>query len=163
MVIDSEDTDVYVQASYVSHILPGNLFMYHEKSLFSCKKLVSSEISKIIVPLHIITGCDHTSGFYGKGKKSILNKVKKDREAQELLHGVGENLQLHDDIRRNMKKFVLMKIYGENTDLCGKARASKWRNMKKKCMARLRPDDDTLNHHCDRTNFLSYCLQHYEL
>ena len=152
-----------MQASYVSNVLPGNLLIKHKNSLFSCKELVSREISKVIIPFHILTGCDHTSGFFGKGKKSALNKLKKDKEAQKLLQGVGQNLQLDDNVRKNMKQFVLMKIYEENVDSCGKARTSKWRKMKKKSMARLPPDDDTLNHHCDRTNYLSYCWQHYEL
>ena len=132
VVIDSEDTDVYVQASYVSNVLPGNLLIKHKNSLFSCKELVSREISKVIIPFHILTGCDHTSGFFGKGKKSALNKLKKDKEAQKLLQGVGQNLQLDDNVRKNMKQFVLMKIYEENVDSCGKARTSKWSKMKKK-------------------------------
>ena len=54
-------------------------------------------------------------------------------------------------------------IYGENSDTCGQARASKWHKLKKKSTIRLPPDDDTLDHHCDRTNFITYCLMHYNL
>ena len=76
VILDSEDTDVYVQAAYVSKRLPG-LLIKHKNSLFDCQELVSNEIAEVIIPLHIITGCDHTSGFFGHGKKSILEKVKK--------------------------------------------------------------------------------------
>ena len=34
---------------------------------------------------------------------------------------------------------------------------------KEESMARLPPDEDTLNHHCDRTNYISFCLKHFEL
>ena len=54
-------------------------------------------------------------------------------------------------------------IYGENSDTCGQARASKWHKLKKKCIICLPPDDDTLDHHCDRTNFITYCLMNYNL
>ena len=35
--------------------------------------------------------------------------------------------------------------------------------MKKKSLARLPPDEDTLHHHLDRVNYLSFLLKHYEL
>ena len=163
VIIDSEDTDVYVQAAFVSHVLPGNLYLKHKRSLFNCAEMLPDEISNFVVPFHIITGCDHTSGFFGRGKKSLFEKLKKDRQAQELLEKVGDKLTLEDSVRLNMKIFVLWKMYGERTDSCAKARASKWKKMKKKSTTRLPPDEDTLNHHCDRTNYLAYCLKHFEL
>jgi len=33
----------------------------------------------------------------------------------------------------------------------------------KKCTVRLPPDDDTLNHHLERTNCITYCQMHYDL
>ena len=163
VVIGSEDTDVYVQAAYVAHILPGNLYIKNKNSLFICVELVSNSVSKVIVPFHVLTGCDHTPGFYGRGKKKIFDKLMKDSEGQELLHEVGDSLILDENTRQDMKKFILCKVYGEHVDTCGKARASKWRKMKKKSMARLPPDEDTLNHHCDRTNYISFCLKHFQL
>ena len=35
--------------------------------------------------------------------------------------------------------------------------------MKKKSLAHLPPDKDTLHHHFDRVNYLSFLLRHYEL
>ena len=53
-------------------------------------------------------------------------------------------------------------IWGKETN-CAEARAAKWRKMKKKSLACLPPDEDTLYHHLDRVNFLSFILKHYEL
>ena len=54
-------------------------------------------------------------------------------EACELLQHVGERLELQDDVRNNMRVFVLTKIYGGDVGVtCGQARASKWRKQKKK-------------------------------
>ena len=30
-------------------------------------------------------------------------------------------------------------------------------------MARLPPDDDTLENHCERVNYLTHCLKHFQL
>ena len=82
IVIDSEDTDVYVSSAYVSCRLQGELLIKHKSSLFRCSDMLPHDVADIIIPLHIITGCDYTSGFYGHGKKSVLDKVKKDPAAR---------------------------------------------------------------------------------
>ena len=94
----------------------------------------------------------------------MLQKVISDPEARELLGGVGESLELRDEVKATMKTFVLSKNYNEDTGVtCGQARASWWDKMKKKSTVRLPPDDDTLNHHLERTNFITYCQVHYDL
>ena len=98
-----------------------------------------------------------------RGKKSIFDKLKKDPEARSLLLKVGDTLDLPEDVRNDMRKFVLQKIYGEMASTCREARAKKWRKMKKKSLSRLPPDEDTLHHHFDRVNYLSYCQKHFRL
>ena len=72
VIIDSEDTDVYVQAAYVAHNLPGDLLIKNKNTLFKCTDLVSSNIANVLIPFHVITGYDHTSGCYGRRKKSVF-------------------------------------------------------------------------------------------
>lgn len=164
VVLDSEDTDVYVQAVYVSQQLPGDLLIKRKHALINCQDMLPKDIANVIIPLHVITGSDHTSGFYGHGKKSVLQKIINDPEARNLLGRVGENLKLEDNVRDDMKTFVLSKIYAEGIGVtCGQARASKWNKMKKKSMIRLPPDDDSLNLHLERTNYISYCQLHYDI
>ena len=81
VVLDSEDTDVYVQAAYVSHQLQGTLLIKRKNEFISCSAMLSEDVADIIIPLHVITGSDHTSGFYGHGKKKMLQKVISDPEA----------------------------------------------------------------------------------
>jgi len=91
VILDSEDTDVYVQAAYVSHQLQGNLLIKHKKEYISCSAMLSEDVANIIISLHVITGSDHTiSAFFGHGKKKVLQKVVSDPEARELLEQVGE-------------------------------------------------------------------------
>ena len=62
VVIDSEDTAVYVQAAYVAHHVPGDLLIKRKDGLVNCKGLADEEMSDIIIAAHCITGCDHTPG-----------------------------------------------------------------------------------------------------
>lgn len=79
------------------------------------------------------TGSDHTSGFYGHGKKKVMERVISDPEASKLFGRIGESIDSEDSIRADMKTFVLSCIYGESADAtCGQARASKWQKMKMK-------------------------------
>ena len=71
VVLDTEDTDVYVQAAFVSHQLKGDLFIKQKHTLVRCDAMLPKEVANVIIPMHIITSSDHTSGFYGHGKKSL--------------------------------------------------------------------------------------------
>ena len=77
VVIDSEDTDVVVLSSLVSHRENGVLGMRRKKATFDCTKFCSQELSSIIVKLHVLTGSDCTSGFFGRGKKAVVKTVLK--------------------------------------------------------------------------------------
>ena len=89
VVLDSEDMDVYVQAAYVSQHLRGDLLIKRKHELINCHDMLSKEVASIIIPLHVITGSDHTSAFYGHGKKPVLMKVINDPNARMLLERVG--------------------------------------------------------------------------
>ena len=123
--------------------------MKNKNTLFKCTDLASCNIANVLIPFHVITGCDHTCGFYGRGKRSVFEKLQKDQEVQHVLQKIGDCLELSDDVRDNMRRFVLLKIYGVKETNCAEARAAKWRKMKKKSLARLPPDEDTLHHHLD--------------
>ena len=68
IVIDTADTDVYVQAAYVSQQVEGDLCIRRKGSFLICRNMLRENVAKIIIPAHVITGTDHTSGFFGHGK-----------------------------------------------------------------------------------------------
>lgn len=77
---------------------------------------------------------------------------------------MGENLELEDGVRADMKAFVLSIVYAESVDVtCGQARASKWHKLRKNCTMRLPPDDYSLDLHVVRTNYIASCQLHYNL
>ena len=58
---------------------------------------------------------------------------------------------------------MLTKIYRcISGSTCSEARAQKWRQQKKKNTLNLPPDSDSLYHHLQRANYLTYCLQNFD-
>ena len=45
VVIDSEDTDIYVQAAYVSHKPQGNLLIKRKNQYISCSAMLSEDVA----------------------------------------------------------------------------------------------------------------------
>ena len=147
----------------ILHTICQVIFSSKIKNKSKCTDLVSGNVANVLIPFHVITGCDHTSGFHERGKKSVFGKVQKDKEAQELLQKVGKCLKLSDNVRDDIRLFVLLKIYGGKETTCTEARAAKWRKKKKKSLVGLPPDEDTSHHHLDQVSYLSYFLKHYKL
>ena len=85
VVLDCGDTDVFVQAAYVSQQIRGDLLIKQKKAFINCRAILFEEVADIIIPLHVITGSDHSSGFYGHRRKKVLEKVMAVPEARELL------------------------------------------------------------------------------
>ena len=56
------------QFAYVAQHVNGNLYRKHKNKLYDCSKLLSQDVSEIIIPFHIVSGYNNTSGFYGDGK-----------------------------------------------------------------------------------------------
>ena len=50
VVLDSEDTDVYVQAAYVSHQLQGTLLIKRKHEFINCSAMLSEDVANIIIP-----------------------------------------------------------------------------------------------------------------
>ena len=73
VIINSENTDVYVLAALD---LLGYLLIKNKSTLFKCTDLVSSNIPNVLIPFQVINGCDPTSGFYGRGQKSVFEKLQ---------------------------------------------------------------------------------------
>ena len=135
VVLDTEDTDVYVQAAYVAHRLPG-LWIYKncpEDQFINCEELCSAEMADVIIPLHVLTGCDSNSAFFGHGKKKIYDVVNSNEEAKDLLKSCGDSLDIQDSDISHLTSFVLKYIYNDkSSDDATTARVKKWKSYKKK-------------------------------
>ena len=106
VVIDSEDTDVYVQAAYVSNACSGNLYLRRKSSHVNCLELCCEDISQVIIPFHTMTGCDSNSCFFGHGKKKLFGKCMMNAEARDLLKECGSSLPISQNTMDGLKVFV---------------------------------------------------------
>ena len=64
-MIDSEDTEDKSNKYVCSIKINGELSIRRK---LQCKGLLLKKISKVILPLHVMTGCDVTSSFFGVDK-----------------------------------------------------------------------------------------------
>ena len=69
VVLDSEDTDVYVQAAYLSQQLPGDLLIKRKHAFINCHAMLPEEVSQIIIPLHVITAVTIRQGSMAMGRR----------------------------------------------------------------------------------------------
>ena len=79
------------------------MYIKRKKHLVDCATLVDDEVADSVIAAHVISGSDHTSGFYHKGKSSIMKCVKTDVEARELLSRVGESPVLSEPVEAAAK------------------------------------------------------------
>ena len=70
----------------------GFLVKGERNQLITVRNYVPPELATIIVQLHVLTGCDATSGFFGRGKKVIMRNVMQSLEtANVYLKDFGKN------------------------------------------------------------------------
>ena len=143
-----------------AHKLPG-LRIYKialENNYVDCENLCSSEMADVIIQLHVLTGCDSNSAFFGHGKKKIFDVVKSSEEARTLLKSCGSSLDITTSTIDNLTKFILRHVCNDRqSNNPTKARVKQWKSFKKKTsLARLPPDEDSLFYQIKRGNYLSF-------
>ena len=52
--------------------------------------MLPEDVAYVIIPLHVITGSEYTSGLYGHENKTLMQKLMEDPGAGEHLGWVGE-------------------------------------------------------------------------
>ena len=45
----------------------GQLFIKKKEIYLDSENLFTSVMANVIIQLHVMTGCDHNNGFYGRG------------------------------------------------------------------------------------------------
>ena len=90
--------------------------------------IVNEEMAASIIPMHVLIGCHHNSGFYGVGKKLIADPLQSFQEAHSLLEACGSQLPVPQKVLRDLEQFVIQYVYsgGKNTTLAD-VKAAKWR------------------------------------
>ena len=117
-----------------------------------------------IVQLHCITGYDANSGFYGKSKSSVYDKVAKSPMARRQLSRCGDSLDLEEEVVEELFEFTRHVIYGDKkSSTMAEACAAKWKRMKNKSLFCLPPDPDSLRQHCLHANLPYLVRRHSDM
>ena len=140
------------------------LYIQKDKKAISCQSLATNEMADCIVQLHCMTGCDANSGFYGKGKKSIYDRVVKSSLAKRQLSRCGDSLDIEEEVIEELFQFTRHVIYGDRkSTTMAEARSVKWKTMKKNSFILLPPDADSLRQHCIRRSDQKWAADHFPL
>ena len=125
--------------------------------------MCSPERASIIVQLHVLTGSDSTSGFFGRGKNAVVKNVLKNIEdAKLLLDDLGKSLTMPEAVYKKIILLVLRYVYNDKKSLnIAESRSLVWRRIKKKSTQRLPPDEDTLRGYIQRCNYVIFTNLHY--
>ncbi len=95
-----------IVAAVISQKLTGMLCLRRKQETILCRGLVTEDMADCIVQLHCITGCDANSGFYGKGKSSVYDKVAKSAVARQQLLNCGDSLDLEEEVVEEFSQFT---------------------------------------------------------
>ena len=129
VVLDSEELSMCKQLMFRNNSEVIWWFIKRKHTLISCKTLLSHEIAQNIRLLHVFT-----SGFYGHGKKQVLQKLITDHQARELLSGVGGRSKIWYESICPLKSVCWECCY------LRAGQSYKWHKLKKKSTIRLPPD-----------------------
>ena len=133
VILDTEDTDNYVHTAYVSHQISGVLCIKGKTQIIDTKSQCNKEMAASLIPLHVITACDHNSGFYGVSKKVISDRIQTRKETHDLLAYCGTELPASKEVLDDLKKFAMWYVYCDTEKMTlAELRAAKWRAQKKK-------------------------------
>ena len=77
VVIDAEDTDIYVQAAYVSQNVSGELLIKKKNIYVGSRTLFTTVMPDVIIQSHVVTGCEQNWFLWSWGKKTYKKSYEK--------------------------------------------------------------------------------------
>ena len=170
VIIRSPDTDVAIIAiSMKCKLFSDCYFLTGTKDkvrIIDLQKVTAALDSKLcvsLIGLHVFTGCDTTSAFYGRGKKKALDIASKNPEFLDAFCALGSSFSLSQSTVALLESFVC-KLYGQTSADINEARYRLF------CLSSpseqsLPPTKDALHEHSKRCNYQAAihrkCLEQY--
>ena len=119
VIIKSPDTDVAILGVCLSEHFTVNLYFLtgvgNNTRILDLKKVAShlgQSICSSLIGLHIFTGYDSTSAFYGKGKKKHFDLACKHEAFLSAFKDLGTSLDRRESTIKALEKFVCH-MYGQ--------------------------------------------------
>ena len=115
VVLDSEDTDWCMQeADIVSHQLQGQMLIEGKNEFISSSAVLSEDVANMIIPLRLITGSDHTPGFWCK-KWLVIQRQESSTNGWMRLQSYKTKSKAL--VKSDTKTFFVSRVVTENADV----------------------------------------------
>lgn len=122
IIIRSPDTDVAIMCiAFTNQFHPSSLYfatgvktkrrVLSMDTMHQSLKDIHQLLPAALLGFHALTGCDSTSAFYGKGKRSSFNVVKQDEVSLQTLGKIGEEFSSAESLLADVEPLVC-KLYG---------------------------------------------------
>ena len=157
VIINSSDTDVAVICMYISHMRSiDNLFILtgvgRNKRLIDISAIArkNADLAPYIIGLHAFSGCDTVSSFSGKGKATVIKKLRSSEVAQKLFGQMGERFSETKSMLQ-LAEQVVCKLYSINANSVNAARYAVFCTASSE--SNMPPTEDALKFHLRRANY----------
>ena len=132
-VLVGEDTDLLVLTVGLPHP-SASIFMMIPGSIDSPRRVFSGRdmaaalpvVRQVILFLHVMTGCDTTSGLFRQGKSQAFRLVQKKREMRQIAAVFMNAKSTKSEIERAGEKFLVELYGGKKGDVLNKTRFKKY-------------------------------------
>jgi hypothetical protein len=120
VVIRSPDTDVAIICLRFSAAVPHLYFQTGKRnlqriiSIETMVQILGTDVCKSLIGLHVYTGCDSTSAFFGKGKKRAYDVMMSDPKFIECFARLGESFTPSSEVMTVIEEFTC-KLYGDSS------------------------------------------------
>ena len=158
VVIRSSDTDVTILACSLCPGIPARIFFRKRtktRSRFidiqAVKNSVSENVCDALSGLHALTGCDTTSAFNSRGKKTGLQLLQSNSQLCDGIQRLGGTFNVSDDLFTVCETFVCQ-LYGSKTNSINDCRYELF-SVKGAQGDNLPPTQDALQMHVQRANY----------
>lgn len=161
IVIKSSDTDVLVGGMYHKQFINTPLFIQRQSKQKKWKNVSVSalcdqhgnDICNALPGFHAFTGCDSTSGFVGKGKKTCFQLLQSDIGFRRAMKTLGDHVPVLESTIKECEKAVC-KLYKHKGDDVNKVRYDMLNKGAESFD--VPPTKDALKLHTERSNYQAY-------
>ena len=158
VVIRSPDTDATILACSLCSGIPARIFFRtgtKTRSRFidirAVRNSVSENVCDALLGLHALTGCDTTSAFKRRGKKTGLQLLQSNSQLCDGIQRLGGTFNVSDDLITVCETFVCQ-LYGSKTNSINDCRYELF-SVKGAQGDNLPPTQDALQMHVQRANY----------
>ncbi len=161
-----EDTDVLSNALYYQWKVNCNIIIERRAGgkvqlvdIKALSRTIGEDVCQALPGYHALTGCDRTSAFSGRGKKTGYDIITSNEDMCQVIAMLGNAKEVSEDLQSNIETFVCL-MYGYESDDINAVRVDMFtapmsKNKPPPESQNLPPTADALIKHVQRANYQS--------